>query len=366
MIVQKKVAEHAATPDFNSGKAMIGTGPYKFVEWIQGDHITYARNDDYWGGKEPWDKVTVKPISNAGARVAALLSGGVQLIDNVPSNDAPRLKSDAQVSLFETPSNLVMLLNIDHGSETSSPFVTDKAGKPLAENPLRKLAVRRAISKAINREAIVSRTMEGAAVLASQMVADLTFGASPRLKPDSFDADGAKKLLAEAGYPDGFGVTIHGPNNRYPNDAQICQAIAQMLARVGIQAKVETMPLNVFFTRAQNREFSLFLTGWGSGSGEASVPLNAVLHSYSADKGMGAANRGRYASAAFDTLLETAMTTFDDAKRAALLAEANELAMADVAIVPLHAPLNRWAVRKGLSYVPRTDAMTFAMGVRPN
>jgi peptide/nickel transport system substrate-binding protein len=365
MIVQKRAAEGAATTDFNSGKAMVGTGPYKFVEWVQGDHIAYVRNDDYWGGPEPWQKLTIKPIATAGARTAALLSGGVDVIDNVPSADAARLKADPQVALFEGVGNLVMLLNIDQGNEAGSPFVTDKAGHPLAENPLRKLAVRRAISKAINRDAIVTRTMEGAAAVASQMVADLTFGASPRLKPEPYDPEGAKRLLAEAGYPDGFGVTVHGPNNRYPNDAQICQAIAQMLARVGIQAKVETMPLNVFFSRAQNREFSLFLTGWGSGTGEASVPLNAVLHSYSADRGMGAANRGRYADPAFDRLLEAAMTTFDDAKRADLLAEANELAMRDVAIVPLHAPFNRWATRKGLSYVPRMDAMTLAMGVRP-
>jgi len=324
-----------------------------------------VRNDDYWGQKEPWQRLTIKPIANPAARVAALLSGGFDLIDNVPSADAPRLKADANVAVYAGLSNLVMLLNIDHGSETSSPFVTDKAGKPLAENPLRKLAVRRALSKAINREAIVSRTMEGGAEVASQMVSDLTFGASPRLKPEGYDPDGAKQLLAEAGYPDGFGVTIHGPNNRYPNDAQICQAIAQMLSRIGIQTKVETMPLNVFFTRAQNREFSLFLTGWGAaGTGESSVPLNAVLHSYTPDLGAGAANRGRYSNPQLDRLLETAMTTFDNTKRAALLAEANEVAMADVAIIPLHVPLYRWATRKGLTYVPRMDTMTLAMGVR--
>ncbi len=365
MIVQKKAAENATTSDFNSGKAMIGTGPYRFSGWVQGDHADYVRNPDYWGGQELWQRLTIKFIPNAGARVAALLSGSVDAIDNVPATDAPRLKSDGNVAVYAGLSNVVMLLNIDHGSETSSPFITDKAGKPLTENPLRKVAVRRAISEAINRDAIVSHTMEGGAEVASQMVADLTFGASPRLRPVRYDLEHAKKLLAEAGYPDGFAVTIHGPNNRYPNVAQICQALGQMLARVGIATKVETMPLNIFFTRAQNREFSLFLTGWGSGSGEASVPLNAVLHTYSPDLGAGAANRGRYSNPDFDRLLDTAMTTFDDAKRAGLLAQANELAMEDVAIIPLHVPLNRWATRKGLSYVPRMDAMTLAVGVRP-
>ena len=366
LIVQRKAAEHATTNDFNSGKAMIGTGPYKFVEWVQGDHISFVRNDDYWGAKEPWAKVTIKPISNPGARVAALLSGGVDLIDNVPSPDALRLKADANVAVYAGLSNLVMLLNLDQGSAKTTPFATDKAGRPLTENPFAKLAVRRAISKAINREAIVDHVMEGAAEVASQPVSDLTFGASPNLKPERYDPDDAKKLLAEAGYPDGFGTTIHGPNNRYPNDAQICQAIAQMLARVGIQTKVETMPLNVFFTRASNREFSLFLTGWGAvGTGEASVTLNAVLHTFSPDLGAGAANRGRYSNPTFDKLLETAMTTFDADKRAALLAQANEVAMADVAIIPLHVPIYRWATRKGLVYIPRMDTQTLAMGTRP-
>jgi peptide/nickel transport system substrate-binding protein len=364
MIVQKKAAEGAATPDFNSGKAMVGTGPYKFVSWVPGDQIRYVRNDDWWGGKEPWEHLTIKPIATAAARTAALLSGGVDVIDNVPSTDARMLKSDPRVGVFEGVSNVVMLVNFDQGNDVS-PFVTDKEGRKLTENPLRKLAVRRAISKAINREASVARTMEGAAVVATQMVAAMTFGADPALQPERYDPDGAKKLLAEAGYPDGFGITIHGPNNRYVNDAQICQALAQMLTRIGILPKVETMPLNVFFSRAQNREFSLFLTGWGSGSGEASVPLNAVLHSYSADKGMGAANRGRYANPRFDELLERAMTTFDDDARAGLLRQANALAMADVALAPLHVPLTRWATRKGLTYQPRADAMTLAMGVRP-
>jgi peptide/nickel transport system substrate-binding protein len=365
MIVQARTAEQAATADFNSGKAMVGTGPYRFVEWVRGDHIAYRRNDDYWGGKEPWENLTLKPITNAAARTAALLSGGVDVIENVPPTDAAMLKTDPRVNLVEGVSNLVMFLNFDHG-EAPSPFVTDKTGKALPENPLRKLAVRRAISKAINRDAIVARTMDGAAVPAAQMVANLTFGADPMLKPEPFDPEGARRLLAEAGYPDGFAVTIHGPNNRYVNDAQISQAVAQMLSRIGIATKVETMPLNVFFTRAQNREFSLFLTGWGSGSGEASVPLNAVLHSYSADRGMGAANRGRYANPEFDQLLETAMTTFDDGARERLLQRANALAVEDVALVPLHVQLNRWATRKGLGYLPRTDAMTVAMGVRPN
>ena len=123
-----------------------------------------------------------------------------------------------------------------------SPFVTDKAGKPLAKNPLKDPRVRKAISKAINRPAIVDKVMEGEAMPSGQLVPDFLFGATKNLKVEPFDPEGAKKLLAEAGYPDGFGLTIHAPNNRYVNDAKIAQAVAQMLSRVGIDTKVVAMP----------------------------------------------------------------------------------------------------------------------------
>src|SRR5690606_17172852 len=185
-----------------------------------------------------------------------------------------------------------------------SPFVTDKAGKPLDRNPLKDVRVRRAMSKAINRQAIVERVMEGLAVPAGQLLPEGMFGTSTRLKPEPYDPDGAKKLLAEAGYPDGFGLTIHSPNNRYVNDEQIAQAVAQMLTRVGIQTKVEAMPANVYFSRGSKLEFSFLLVGWGSDTGEVSSPLKSLLATYSKEKGMGSANRGRYSNPKMDKLLE--------------------------------------------------------------
>jgi peptide/nickel transport system substrate-binding protein len=168
-------------------------------------------------------------------------------------------------------------------------------------------------------------------------------------------SDGARKLLAEAGYPDGFAITLHGPNDRYVNDDQICQAIAQMLSRIGIQTRVETLPSAVYFTRANKLEFSLMLVGWASDTAEASSPLKAQLATFDPKKGMGTANRGRYSNPKMDAVLGVALATVDDAKREKLLQQATEIAINDLGIIPLHHQVNLWGMRKGIVYTPRTD-----------
>ena len=134
------------------------------------------------------------------------------------------------------------------------------------------------------------------------------------------------------------------------NDEQVAQAIAQMLTRVGIETKVDTMPSAVFFSRGSKLEFSLMLVGWGSDTAEASSPLKALLATFNTDKGMGAANRGRYSNAKMDALLEQALATVDDAKREKLLQQATEIAMSDLGIIPLYHQENLWATRKGIVY----------------
>ena len=243
--------------------------------------------------------------------------------------------------------------------------MTDKAGSPLDRNPLKDVRVRRAMSKAINRQALVDRVMEGAARPTGQLMPEGMFGYTPALKPEPYDPEGAKKLLAEAGYPDGFGLTIHGPNNRYVNDEQVAQAIAQMLTRVGIVTKVDTMPASVYFTRGNKLEFSLMLVGWGSDTAEASSPLKALLATFNNDKGMGQANRGRYSNPKMDALLDQALATVDDGRREKLLQQATEVAITDVGIITLYHQENLWATRKGIVYTPRADERTFAHEFRP-
>jgi peptide/nickel transport system substrate-binding protein len=362
-IISKQAAK-ASTEDFNNGKATFGTGPYKLVRYAKGDRIELARYDGYWGGKTPWEKVTLRLLPNDASRVAALLAGDVQAIEYVPTTDVVRVRSEKQLNVYKVIADRLIFLHMDSDRELS-PYVTDKEGKPLPKNPLKDPRVRKAISKAINRAAIVDKVMEGEAVPAGQLLAEGMFGTTKNLKVEPYDSEGAKRLLAEAGYPNGFGLTIHAPNNRYVNDAKVAQAVAQMLARVGIATKVEAMPSATFFPQATELKFSFMLVGWGSGTGEASSPLKALVTTYSRDKGFGTANRGRYSNPKVDALVEEALTTVDDPKREALLQRATEIAVNDTAVVPLHFQVNLWATRNGITYAPRTDELTLAHKFRP-
>ena len=363
-IVSAKAARGAATTDFNSGKATIGTGPFRFVRYAKGDRIELTRYDGYWGAKPAWEKVTFRVIASDPSRVAALRAGDVRAIENVPTADVATLSKNPELTIYRTVSHRVMYLHLDTDRD-KTPFVTDKAGKPLDKNPLKDLRVRKAISKAINRQAIVERVMDGAAVATGQLMPEGMFGYVPGMKPEPFDPDGAKKLLAEAGYPDGFGLTLHGPNDRYVNDDQICQALAQMLTRIGIVTRVETLPSSVYFSRGSKLEFSFMLVGWASDTAEASSPLKSLLATFDPKKGMGAANRGRYSNPKMDALLEQALATVDDAKREKLLQQATELAIGDLGIIALHHQVNLWGTRKGIVYTPRTDERTLAYEFRP-
>ena len=359
-----KAAAKASSEDFNLGKAANGTGPYKLLRYAKGDRIELARFDAYWGGKTPWEKVTLRLLPSDAPRVAALLAGDVQAIENVPTTDVARIKAERGLALSSTVADRLIYLHMDSERDVS-PFVTDREGRTLACNPLKDARVRKAISKAINREALAERVMEGQAVPTGQLLPEGFFGYSKNLKPERYDPEGAKKLLAEAGYRGGFGLTIHSPNNRYVNDAKVAQAVAQMLARVGIVTRVEAMPSATFFPQATDFKFSFILVGWSSGTGEASSPLKALIATPSKEKGFGTANRGHYSNAKVDLLLEDALVTVDDAKREALLQRATELAINDIAIVPLYHQVSLWAMRDGISYVPRTDENTLAHKFKP-
>jgi peptide/nickel transport system substrate-binding protein len=346
--------------DFNDPAKAVGTGPFKLKEYTRGTQVVLERNEDYWGEKPHWARVTWRPFTSAGPRVAALLAGDVDLIENPPIQDFDKIKS-AGFQIAQGISNRIIYLHMDQfkGADWKTPGVrgTDK-------NPFLDKRVREAVSKAINRQAIVERIMGGVAQSAGELLPTPLFGTSPDMKPTAFDPDGARKLLAEAGYPNGFEVTLGTPNDRYINDGQIAQAVAQMLTRVGIKTSVDASTASTFFTRRNKYEFSLYLAGWGADSGEMSNSLVALVSTPNPTTGRGHTNRGRYSNPEVDKLVEEAQRTVDDGKREALLRQASKLAMSDFAVIPLHFEVTPWAFKKGLTYKARIDQYTLATEVR--
>jgi peptide/nickel transport system substrate-binding protein len=296
------------------------------------------------------------------ARTAALLAGDVDVIENVPTADLARLRGSPNFRLAQAVSWRTIFFHLDQ-HRARPPLITDKTGRPLAANPFMDVRVRRAVSKAINRPALVERVMEGAAAPAANVVAPQIFGHNAELKPEAYDPEGAKKLLAEAGYPDGFGLTIAAPNNRYVNDDQVAQTVAQMLSRVGIRCRVDTMPFSVYMTKARDQQFSFAMLGWGSYS--ADLALRSLAGTFSPAKGYGAWNWGRYSNPELDRLIGQALGSVDEKKRAAIAREAGALAARDLAIIPLYHQIATWAMKKNISYIARTDEFTLAHQFQP-
>ncbi len=362
-IVSRHAAEGKTTSDFNSGVAAIGTGPYRFVDWVSADRLTLAKNPSYWAGAEPWDRVIRRAIPGDAARVAALLAGDVDIIEGVPAVDRARVAALPAFSLFECDAFRIIYLHMDSARDVS-PGIADVNGAKMDRNPLRDPRVRRAISYAINRQGLAERLLSGQAHPAGQYIPPTTPGASANLPPIPYDPDLAKRLMKEAGWENGFSVVLNGSNDRYPSDAQVTQAVGQMLARIGIKAEVQTMQAAMLFTRGSKLEFSMMLSGW-VGSGEASSPLVALMATYDPKTGMGPSNRGRWSNAAFDGALGEALRTLDDTKRNALYARAAEIAVGDMGVVPVYFTVNTWAAKKGLTYEARGDELSFAMSLRP-
>lgn len=360
-IVSRKAAAGASPEDFDSGHAMIGTGPFRFLRFARGDRVELARNDAYWGGKPAWEKVTFRIVPADPARLAGLLSGELDAIEQVPTADLPHIRRNSAFRTEQKVSWRTIFFFSDQYRDRA-PGLTDKQGKPLARNPLRELRVRQALSKAINREAIAARLMDGAALPASNLVSPPVFGHAPDLKPDVFDPDGARRLLAEAGFADGFAMKLAAPNNRYVNDDQIAQAVAAMFARIGIQARVESMPINSYLAKGRKGDFAFAMFGWGSFSGD--LALRSLVATANPEKGFGAFNWSRYSNPRLDGLLERGFSSIDEKKREALAQEAMRLAMRDYAVIPLHHQITTWAMKSSLVYAPRTDEFTFAHKIR--
>ncbi len=364
-VISRHVGEGAATEDYNSGRAAIGTGPYRLGSYRAGDRTEFTRNEGHWRGAEPWARVSYRFMANDASRTAAMLAGDVDVIDQVPSTDLARLRQSPRVSIAEIQGLRVIYLIPDYSRTENPVFVTDNDGRPLPRNPFQDPRVRRALSVAIDREALAERVMEGTAKPTGQWLPPGSYSYNPEVATPRPDPEGARRLLAEAGFPNGFRMTLTTPNDRYPNDARTAQAVAQMWTRIGVRTAVEALPWASYSSRAARQEFNMRLVGWGSVTGEASYMLANIFATFDRERRLGASNNSRHSNPALDALLGRAAATLDDGAREKLLQEAVAMVDRETSMIPLFQMVNYWATRRGITYEPRMDERTTAMSARP-
>lgn len=355
-IVSRHAGEGATTEAYDAGRAAIGTGPFKLERFGKGDRAVLVRNEAWWGGRPEWARVTLRLIANPASRSAALLAGDVDLID-VP--DVPTLRRDAKVAVWEAPGLRVLFLGPDATRDGPSPDITGRDGQALPRNPLRDVRVRQALSLGIDRAALVERSMEGSATATGQwMPAGMPGWLDRPVTP--YDPAGARRLLAEAGYPEGFRMVFRAPTDRYPGGPAVAQAVAAMWTRIGVQTQLEMLPGAIYSPRGVRHEFAMGLWSWSNGTAEAGYALVNMLGTQDGAS-RGVSNVTGYADARVDALTAQALSTLDPARRAALLREAVGIAVDDVAYIMLLHYKNGWATRAGFRYEARADDLTLAV-----
>lgn len=361
-ILARRPAEGRASADF-AASAGLGSGPFRLASWVPGQQWVLERNP-LSAAPPHWARVTFRPIAGNAARTAAMLSGDVQVIEQVPTADLPRMRGDGRFTIVSGVSTRLIYLQPDTARPVS-PQVSGPNGEALDRNPLADLRVRRAMSLAIDRRALAERIMESEAVPAGQFLPDGFFGTSPSLRADAADPAAARHLLAEAGWPNGFRLVLAGPNNRYVNDRAVLQAVAQMLTRIGIRTEVQAEPFAVFIPRMARQEASLGLVGLATVYGDAGRQIAGVAESVDASRGSGTFNYLRYANPALDALMEQARRSMDTDTRRALTAQASEVAMADLPVIPLYFQKASWALQRGLTMQAHPAEYTIASTIHP-
>lgn len=340
--------------DFDGGRMAVGTGPYRLVSYRSGEVLSLEPNAAYFGPKPKWDRVTMKALPNAGGRLAGLLAGDLDLIENPSAQDLPTIRAHGGLAASVVPSNRLIFLQPDLERDPS-PLARGADG----HNPLRDARVREAMSLAIDRRAITQRLLDGMAVPADRATPAGMFAALTEPVKLEYDVARAKRLMAEA-KAEGMTLTLSATRDRYIADAAVAQAVGQYLTRIGIQMRVEAMPQVNFFPQRAQRAFSLNMAGWGYSSEGASYLLRTWLATPDPDAGLGGSNYGGYRNPAFNDPLVAGLHEMDDARRAGLLQTAERQALADHAIIPLYWETSLWAFKDRYAYAGRADQRTDA------
>ncbi len=332
----------------------MGTGPFTLKEWQPDQKIVLAKNLSWWG-ESTWGKgtnvteIVYTPVRSESTRVAALLSGAVDLVLDPSPQGMGTMRTNAALKILDGAENRTIFFGMDQ-------FRTELPGSDVkGANPLKDQRVRKALFQAIDIDAIHKTTMRGLSQSTGAMVAPQVFGWTKAVdKRHAFDAPAARKLLADAGYPKGFTVDFACPNNRYINDEQICQAVTAMWAKVGVTAKLRTLPLVTYFPMIQRNEASIYMLGWGVPTFDALYSLQS-LHRTVGVGGDGNYNVGRYSNPQMDGLIERIKKETDQKTRGGLIERALQLSNDDVAYIPLHNQIVPWAMKKNIDVVHRAD-----------
>ena len=351
------------TQDFTNQKEAytsrnaMGTGPYILVSREPDVKSTFKKNPNWWGlkaGKDYWDsnvdEIVYTPIKQDGTREAALLSGNIDFVLDPPVQDIEKLKGDKAIKVYEGRENRIVFLQMDQARDEL--LYSNVKGK----NPFKDKRVRQAFYQAIDVEGIHKVVMRGLSVVTPYNLPNPEkAGIPPNLyKRYPYDPNAARKLLADAGYPNGFELGMDCPNNRYINDEKICQAVVTMLAKVGVKVNLNAMPRATYFPKAQRMEISFCMLGWGGATTDAIFTLQPVLHSRN-DKGDGDYNWGNYKDEEFDKLIDDAKGDVDMKHRQLTINKAMQRFHENVYMIPLHLQVIPWASRANVTAIHRAD-----------
>ncbi len=343
----------ATSPSYASLNAN-GTGPFKIESHQPGVKTVFKVNADWWGKPEHnLKEIIFTPIASDATRVAALLSGEVDIIEPVPVQDIARVNGTATASVLAGPELRTIFLGMDQIRDEL--LFSNIKGK----NPFKDGRVREAFYKAIDIETIKSRVMRGLSTPSALMIAPSLFKLSGDFTRPKFDLEGAKKLMADAGYPQGFELGMDCPNDRYVNDAAICQAVVSMLARINVKVNLNAQPKALYFAKVFKTggfNTSFYLLGWTPGTQDPHNVMHDIMGCRDDPASpRGATNLGGYCNKEFDKLTDAVLLETDTAKRDAMIKQAFEMAIKDWAYIPLHQQALAWGVSKKVKIVQRPD-----------
>jgi len=346
----QNIQDYKAKEETYASRNVNGTGPYIIKSWAPDQRIVMTANKGWWGKLDGnVTEVIYTPIKADATRVSALLAGDVDMVTDLPTQDVDRLRKSPNVKVLDGHEVRTIFIAMDqHNNELAYSNVKGK-------NPFKDVRVRKALNIAIDRELIRKTTMRGLSIPAAILVAPGVHGHSKDidavLKPD---VAGAKKLLAEAGYPNGFEFTLDCPNNRYVNDEKICQALVSMWAKAGLTVKLNSMPFANFIPKILKHDSSAYMLGWGVATFDALYTLQSLVRTKTTGAD-GNFNLGRVSDPKLDNTIDAIKIATDPKARDALLREALVKTRDEHYYVPLHHQLRPWAMKKSVTTVHSAD-----------